>query len=55
MRRRGWPIWSAPRQWTVSLADADAAGVSAERLLGQLTRTVLERRWAPSSMIIWAT
>jgi putative transposase len=25
------------------LADADAAGVSAERLLGQLTRTVLER------------
>ena len=33
------------------LADADEAGVSAEGLLSQLTKTVLER--APSSMTTW--
>ena len=43
MRRRGLADLVSAEAVDRMLADADAAGVSAEGLLGQLTRTVLER------------
>lgn len=36
-------------------ADADAAGLPAERPLSQLTKTILERALGPSSMTIWVS